>query len=253
MTIISVELIPRNIEALQAETKLIKDKFSEVNAINIPDLLRFNTRSWEAVAITSKVFPFSVPHIRAIDFPANDLKNSFEKAGITKHLIENNIPAVLIVKGDEPTDKSIKTYDTHSTDLIKFIKKEFPNIKIYGAIDQYRTTMAEELDYINKKIDNGVDGFFTQPFFDIDLMEKYCNKLGSSEIFWGVSPVTTEASKHYWEKLNQVEFSKDFDLSLDGNIEFAKKALQFVKDEESNIYFMPIRVGIDEYLSGVFS
>lgn len=257
MTKISVELIPRDLNTLEKETKLIKDKFPMVNAINIPDLLRFKVRSWGAVALTAKSFPFSVPHIRAIDFPADDLEGSLEKAGVLKHIKDNNIPAVLIVKGDPPKDKSHKVYDTTSIDLIKFFKNTMPELKVYGAIDSYRSTFDEEFDYIKEKVDNGVDGFFTQPFFDIALMEKYGDKLdkefSQSEIFWGVSPVTTEHSKHYWETLNKVTFPDDFCLTLKCNVDFAKKALQFVSERKSNIYFMPIKVDIDEYLTQVFA
>lgn len=257
MTKISVELIPRDKNTLEEETRLIKDKFPLVNAINIPDLLRFDTRSWQAVELTSKLFPFSVPHIRAIDFPADDFNDSLEKSGFIKSIKESNSPAVLVVRGDEPKDKSHKVYDTNSIELISFLKKTMPEIKVYGAIDPYRSTFEEELDYIKEKVDCGADGFFTQPFFDISLMEKYGDKLDSlfseSEIFWGVSPVTTEHSKHYWTALNKVPFPDDFCLTLKCNVDFAKKALAFIKERNSNIYFMPIKVDIDEYLTAVFS
>ena len=38
MTRISVELVPRDIEVLKEEVKTIKEKLSDVDFINIPDL-----------------------------------------------------------------------------------------------------------------------------------------------------------------------------------------------------------------------
>ncbi len=194
--------------------------------------------------------------IRAIDFPADDFKGSLEKSGFLRRIKESSIPAVLVVKGDAPKDKSHKVYDTNSIELIRFLKNTMPELKVYGAIDPYRSSFTEELDYIKSKVDAGADGFFTQPFFDIALMEKYADELdkkfSKSEIFWGVSPVITEHSKHYWTALNKVPFPDDFCLTLKCNVDFAKKALAFVKERNSNIYFMPIKVDIDEYLSSIF-
>lgn len=45
MTRISVELVPRDVEVLKEEVKTIKEKLSDVDFINIPDLLSCDTRS----------------------------------------------------------------------------------------------------------------------------------------------------------------------------------------------------------------
>ncbi len=246
MSRISVELIPRNEVSLSTELRAVKENFPLVDTINVPDLLRFDLRSWNAAVICKYYFPYSIPHIRAID---TDISEGFKQKDF---ILDNNIPAVLVVNGDLPTDPSRKVYKTRSTDLIALIKKEAPGVKVYGALDQYRTTINEEMAYVERKLKAGADGFFTQPFFDMETLERFHKLTGTTEVFWGVSPVTTEKSKHYWEEKNKVVFSKDFDISLEANIEFARSALAFTQEKQASIYFMPIRTGVVEYLSGVF-
>ena len=43
---VSVELIPRDEETLRGELQLLKQYEGKIDVINIPDLLRFDTRSW---------------------------------------------------------------------------------------------------------------------------------------------------------------------------------------------------------------
>ena len=68
MTRISVELVPRDIEVLKEEVKTIKEKLSDVDFINIPDLLSCDTRSWDGANIAKAYFDDVVPHLRAMDF-----------------------------------------------------------------------------------------------------------------------------------------------------------------------------------------
>jgi predicted CoA-binding protein len=112
-------------------------------------------------------------------------------------------------------------------------------------VDPYRKNIREELDYIKRKKDAGADGFFTQPFFDLRLMDIYAELLEGSEIFWGVSPVTGEKSVNYWETKNNVVFPKDFEPTLAWNIDFAQKALAYTEKTNTNIYFMPIRTDLE--------
>ena len=65
---ISIELIPRDKESLEKDVRLVKENLSSVDAINIPDLLAFDLRSWEGASLTMRYFPYSIPHLRAIDF-----------------------------------------------------------------------------------------------------------------------------------------------------------------------------------------
>ncbi len=243
--ITSLELIPREASVLLKETTSIKEKFTDINAINIPDLIRFDTRSWDGTNIIKDYYNNIIPHIRAIDF---DLKSDRIIDIINKY----NLKEVLVIKGDLPQDMSKITYSTTSIQLMRKIKSKIPDIKVYCALDPYRSAIQDELDYVNEKNDSGCDGFFTQPFFDIRFIEIYAEYLENFNIYWGVSPVVTERSKHYWESRNRANFPKSFEPTMEWNVNFAKEAMTFCRKNNFNIYFMPIRIDLIKYLDGIF-
>jgi methylenetetrahydrofolate reductase (NADPH) len=164
----------------------------------------------------------------------------------------HGLKELLVVTGDVPDNKNHSTYDTTAIDLIKQIKLADPSFTVYAAIDPYRSDLPEEMAYTKQKLNAGVDGFFTQPFFDLDLLDVYADALIGQTVFWGVSPVLTEQSQKYWSSRNKVHFPDDFEPTLDWNCHFAKRVLARVKERQDNIYFMPIRVDLDMYLSGIF-
>jgi len=242
---ISIELVPRGHEELQQEMQLVRDNFPALNTINIPDLLKFPLRSWDACSQAKQIFSRTIPHLRAIDF---DLTKPFPLVETFKL---NGIDTVLIIAGDQPQDMSRRVFRTSSVELIRAIRAQMPDLRIYAGIDPYRSGVKTELDYIKRKIDAGADGFFTQPFFELRLMEIFYDLLPGVEVFWGVSPVTSMRSKDYWGNLNNAIFPPDFEPTLQWNRAFAKQALDFCKGTDSSIYFMPIRVDLIEYLKGI--
>ncbi|MBF0193246.1 MAG: methylenetetrahydrofolate reductase [Magnetococcales bacterium] len=244
-TRISIELVPRNEEVLKKELNLLKEQFKTVNLINIPDLTSFDIRSWEGCAVASQYFTHTIPHIRAKDIDPNS------PLPMKQFLIDSGINEVLVVTGDPHTDPNIPQYNVNSVDIIKKFKTEMPDIKIYAAIDQYRSGFQKEMHYLLEKQAAGAVGFFTQPFFDIRFMEIYGEILADYEVFWGVSPVTSEKSKAYWEKRNCVVFPQEFKPTLEWNRKFASQALKYAKASNTNIYFMPIRIDIEKYLGGI--
>lgn len=244
---ISIELVPRNENVLIDELEFIKNNFHVVDTINIPDLLRFEIRSWEGCKIGKPYYQNIIPHIRAIDIDID------APLPMLDYLKKHDINEVLILTGDLPQDMSKKIYPSTSIDVIKKFKKEAPEIKIYAAIDQYRNNIKKEFEYIKRKINAGADGFFTQPFFDLRFMEIYAELLEDHEVFWGISPVTSDKSTNYWETKNNVVFPVNFNPTLEWNINFAKDSLDFAKRTNTNVYFMPIRIDIKEYLSKVIS
>ncbi|WP_054022938.1 methylenetetrahydrofolate reductase [Bacillus sp. FJAT-28004] len=244
---ISLELVPRDEAQLRAELHLIKTQFPAINTINIPDLTRFELRSWEASCISKSQYESCIPHIRAMDF------DCVEPLRFIDRLDKHQITEVLVVTGDAPKNSGKVVYPTTCIDLIAKIKKDHPHIKVYSAIDPYRGSMDKEYEYVQRKLEAGADGFFTQPFFDLSLMEQYSNRVKGSEIFWGVSPVVSDKSQKYWETRNHVVFPNDFQPTLDWNIAFAKQALAFTKQTNSSIYFMPIKVDLQAYFEGIFS
>lgn len=247
VTHLSIELVPRGKTELEEESALIKKRFPDIDLINIPDLTRFPLRAWEGCVVAKKHYPRAIPHIRALDI------NPDAPLPMMALLRENAIEEVLIVTGDPHTDPKVAQFEVNAVDIIKKFKREMPEIKVYAAVDPYRSGFQKESHYLLEKKEAGADGFFTQPFFDLRFMEIYAEILAGHEVFWGVSPVMTETSKAYWEKRNMVVFPKDFQPTLDWNTAFAKQAIQFAKEHHTHIYFMPILIDLVHYLEGVFS
>lgn len=247
MTRISLELVPRDIDFLATELAVINERFPIIDSVNIPDLLRFDLRSWEGCSVVNRFNKNSIPHIRAIDI---DYRKPLP---MVESLRVNNIREVVVLTGDPPQDMNHKIYPSTSVDIIRKFKKELPDIKVYAGIDQYRDGIRTEMEYVRRKVDAGADGFFTQPFFDLRFMDIYAEQLQDTEVFWGISPVITEKSVGYWETKNKAVFPACFNPTIDWNIDFARQALEFARKTESNLYFMPIRMNAAEYLQRIFN
>lgn len=248
MTEISIELVPRTPQCLDAQLHYLSQCLANFTRVNIPDLTRMTTRSWQGCAQARHYVDLAVPHLRAIDFDKDNL------TPLVNYLDQNNLSEVLVVRGDPPVDDAWITYPTSSCQLIYALKALRPNLIVYAALDPYRMDHDDEINYCHEKLLAGCDGFFTQPFFDLALMESYqesLRNLTDKPIFWGVSPVVGPSSQRYWENINKITFPEDFSCDLPWNKAFAKDALAWVKERQEDIYFMPVRVELDEYLNGV--
>lgn len=246
MNKILLEVVPREIPVILQEVNFVKKNFSQISGINIPDLLRFENRSWSVASLIQPIYPNVIPHLRAIDF---DLDHCEE---IIDTLKQSQISSVVVIKGDPPTDMSKRVYPTTSIKFIKKLKKEIHHLKVYAAVDQYRVGIKDEFDYIEMKKDAGADGFLTQPFFDMRLVDIFTEKLKGMEVYIGVSPVVTEKSQSYWESRNRAYFPKDFVPTIDWNVKFAKEVITFCSKNGMNTYLMPIRIHLEEYLRRIF-
>ncbi|MBF0422086.1 MAG: methylenetetrahydrofolate reductase [Magnetococcales bacterium] len=245
-SVIAFELVPRDSETLNGELELIKSHFAAVSVINIPDLPRFDMRSWEGCALARRYFHTVIPHIRARDI---DPDRPLPMAGFLR---DHGIRQVLVVTGDTHPDPFFPQYKVRSVDAIRKFREEMPEIKVYAAIDPYRYGFQDELSYTREKLNAGATGFFTQPFFDLRLMEVYGELLNGLDIFWGISPVTTVQSQGYWEKRNLAVFPRSFRPTEAWNLEFAHAAMQLVRQWCQHVYFMPINRDLRSYLEGLF-
>lgn len=245
MTKIAVELVPRDLAIFEEELKAIKADIPDVDFINIPDLLSCDIRSWDGAGIAKKYFKDAVPHLRAMDFDFTC------ELPIKDKLKEYDIKEVLVIEGDPPQTMTHQVYPTNSTDIIKKFSDEMPDIKVYAGIDQYRSSIKEEEYRIRRKMLAGAKGFFTQPFFDMRYLEIYADILDGMDIYWGVSPVLSQRSVSYWRNKNNVIFPKDFEPTLEWNVAFARKVVEFAKAHNQNVYLMPIKAKIMPYLEGV--
>lgn len=243
---VSVELIPRSETGVLADAQTVCTAMPTANAFNIPDLTRFALRSWEACALTRTHLPASIPHIRAIDLPPHDI------SAVGEAILSAGISEILVVKGDAPHDLSRRTYPNTSEAIIRKFKQEYPQLRVYAAFDPYRHSFRTELDGVARKLDAGADGFFTQPYFDRRLLEMSLEMLCGRYVFWGIAPVVGARSQAYWETTNQVVFPSGFTPTLHWNRRFAQRAIPTIQEAGGNIYFMPIRVDLASYLTGLF-
>ncbi len=215
------------------------------DTFNIPDLLRLPLRSWEACSLTRAILPASIPHIRAIDIPPGG------EHEIGDTLIAAGLSEVLVIKGDSPASMSRRVYPNTSESVIRRFKEAFPGLRVYAAFDPYRQSFRSEMEGIARKVDAGADGFFTQPFFDLRLLEMTAEMLCGQCVFWGIAPVIGERSKAYWETANRVVFPANFVPTLDWNRRFALSAVDLIRSSGGNAYFMPIKVDLASYLTGL--
>ncbi len=243
---VSVELIPREPKQLREELEFLQSYKDRIDIINIPDLLRFETRSWEGAAIAQEYFPVSMPHIRAMDV---DLEKPLSMQGFLR---EKHIREVLVIEGDPPQDMGHETFPTTSTDVIRKFRAEMPEVRVFAGIDQYRGSMRHERRRVQRKMLAGAAGFFTQPFFDMRYLEIYQDMLQGVEVYWGVSPVLSLRSQSYWERKNNVVFPMNFEPTLAWSIAFSKRVMEFADKQGSSLYLMPIRTNLEEYIKGVF-
>lgn len=246
MKTLSIELVPRGADQLEEECLAIRRSFPQLQVANIPDLLRMPLRSWEACRVVRRFFPRVIPHLRACDF-------AFDHADKIANAV-HGFSEVLVVSGDPPKDFSRISYATTSVDLIAFLKREFPSLRVYAGVDPYRNGPRTELDYLKRKSDAGADAFFTQPFFCHHLLNTFRDLLAPFEVYWGLSPVLGLKSRSYWESTNRAIFSPSFEPTLEYNQTFARDVLQRIAgDSRSHAYLMPIRTDVVKYLDGIFN
>jgi len=245
---VSLEIVPRSISSLREDAALSRP-YSTITCINIPDLPRFSVRSWEGCAAVKTFLESAtprIPHLRARDF---SLDEPFPLADFFR---ENKINRTLVIAGDPIPGKPDKEGDNQTIGLIKKIKVEMPELEIYAGFDPYRTNIRYELDYLAAKEEAGAVGFMSQPFFDLRLLELYAEYLEGKSVFWGISPVLSESTKHYWESRNRALFPRSFLPDLYWNINFAREAMDYCKHNNFNLYLMPMKTEIKTYLSGIW-
>ncbi|GBR44253.1 methylenetetrahydrofolate reductase [Neokomagataea thailandica] len=242
MTRVSLELVPRTLDALMADVSLSRDVFPQLGLLNIPDLLRFDVRSYRAAeAVVAQTGVESIPHIRAIDVDPDAPLPGTQSA---------ELKAVLVVAGD-PAPEGYKTYSQSSVDIIERYRREAPHLDVYAVFDPYRRAPWQELEDVKRKKDAGAKGFFTQPLFDVNMLRLCMDWMRDETVFWGISPVLGEKSRAYWTRVNHIVFPHDYDTSLEGNIQLARKMLELIRIAGDNAYLMPLRVDLGVYLRGL--
>ena len=242
---IFLELVPRDLALFQNESSQFVSKYS-LDGVNVPHISRISVSSYYASELILKKNITCIPHIKANSASIDDHIKSISK------LLSLGLNSVLVVSGDKPLDQK-DYFSTSAIELIRAIKSHFNSLKVFAAFDPYRTSLMEEFSYCDKKRSAGVDGFFSQPFFDLRFLHFFLDYFKDDSFYAGLSPVLTTKSKTYWQQRNRVFFPKSFSLSFETNVEFARKALSLIKQYQQHTYIMPISVNVDAYLGGIFS
>jgi len=239
--------VPRNQVALADDLKTLAEHFPFVDTVNVPDLARFNFRSHEACKQAQGRIRRAIPHLRAV---GTNLKNLNP---LLSYLDEHELHEVLVVNGDLPADMSQPSYPTSSVQLIRAIKAALPHVEVYAALDPYRQSLLKERDYALEKLEAGASGLFTQPFFDTRLMQVYLELLPGVNLYWGATTVTSKRSLGYWQNRNHAVFPAHFKPTLTWSRTFAAEALRFAQATKTNLYFMPIKTGLYDFLEGILT
>lgn len=241
---ISFEIVPRSLEAFDQQYRFVQQLDSGINTINVPDIQRFDTRSWElATRIDRSQYRF-VPHFRAIDFKLGS-------GDLFRIIDDYQLDSVLLVTGDPPEGLKRAYYNTDVVDLIHVVRQRYPALNIYAGFDPHRSGVQEECDYIQRKVDAGAGGFFSQPFYDSRMIEIYAEQMQGLETYIGISPITTKASMNYWEVKNKVKFPKNFQPDYQWNVDFAHQVMALAAANGLHVYFMPIRIDLERYFKQI--
>lgn len=238
---IALELVPRSLDSLLEESRNCLSKFP-LTTINVPEIRTVATKSYESAHYLLENHVPVTPHFRMVDRSLTEL---IEKLGI---LTAIGLREVLIIAGDPPKDPGFQPSGLTSVLAIREIRKLFPTLKIFAGLDPFRTSFREELDCAKRKLDAGADGFYTQPFFSVGMLEQWMEQLPEAEVWYGIAPVLSEKSKLYWENTNKVVFPPDFTIDLDGNVRTGRALLKSIADAKQRAYLMPVRVDAAEYV-----
>lgn len=240
---IALELVPRNLNHFVEESRLNLERYSFIQKINVPEIRSVEIKSFEASQVLLKNSLPAVPHFRVIDRTLDDLLKKLSA------LQEMGLKEVLLIGGDPPKNDEFVPSGLTTLEAISQVRKEFPSLKIYAGLDPYRSSFRRELDYAKQKIDAGCNGFYTQPFFSLKVLDLWLEQLSSTELWFGISPVHSDKSRKYWEKVNQVVFPADFSYGVKENIDLAKVLLNRIAEVNCNAYFMPITISASAYLN----
>ena len=241
---ISFEIVPRSEQAFDDQYSFASALGDSISMINVPDIQRFDIRSWETGKKIDRSKHQFIPHFRATDF-------ALESGEIFQIIEENELEHVLLVSGDPPEGIKRAYHNTSVLDLIRVVKQRFPDITIHAGFDSHRNGIQDECVYVQRKVDAGASSFFSQPFYDLRMVEIYAEHMQGIEIFIGLSPITSLASMNYWEVKNKVKFPATFEPSYDWNIDFSKKVIKMAQDVGFNIYFMPIKINLQDFFGKI--
>ncbi len=141
-----------------------------------------------------------VPHLTCVNSTRSEIHSILERYQ------ENGIENVMALRGDPPKEgvrdiPSDERFD-HATDLVRFIKKNFPEMCIgvagYPEGHPEMPNRIRELDFLKEKVDEGADYICTQMFFKNSEFYDFCERselIGIKvPVVAGIMPITSSRS-----------------------------------------------------------
>lgn len=236
----SLEIVPHGTADLDAALDLIAARYPRIDTVNIPDRSNCDLRSIDAVHHIRGRIAHRIPHLRACDFDESSAEALIEAIN------NRGIDEVIVIAGD----KADAAQGFEPTALIRVLTNQLPRLSVYAALDPHRYADDESLARnAAQKREAGACGFFTQPLFDLHDIERCAVLLGDATTFWGLSPVISDRSQRYWQRVNRVRFPSEFVPTLHWNQSFALRFLSEIADRGGHAYLMPIKVDIESYLA----
>lgn len=266
---LSVELVPRD-EASMASQLAEVVCLPRVDTINVPDLSQFELRGTQAADQVRSAGRWArVLHLRATEVcasagAADELAKGLDAVGVREVLVVSGDqgPATKPASGatssgqtsrNTSTVRAAGTCETPALEAIRLLKAADPGLIVYAALDPYRAGFADELAYAEAKLEAGADGLFTQPFFDLRLLDVWRELTAGVNVFWGITSVTSPRSQRYWLSRNRAVFPFGFEPTLEWHRALAARVVDDVAARGGNLYFMPIRVGIVDWLGDLLA
>ncbi len=236
----SLEIVPSSPAELDAAIALIAVRYPRIDTVNVPDRPNCELRSTAAVDRIRGRIAHRIPHLRACDFDESSA------AALIDTLAARGIDEVIVVAGDRADEAS----GFEPAAMIRFLTTHAPTLSVYAALDPHRyrddTALVRNVE---QKRASGACGFFTQPLFDLRDVDRCARLLHDTTTFWGLSPVVSDRSQRYWQRINSVQFPAEFVPTLHWNQSFALRFLSEIADRGGNAYLMPIKVDIESYLA----
>ncbi len=163
---IALELVPRDLNLFLDESRLNLDRYPfysknqcSRNSIGRNKIIRGIQGSFLEHSLPA------VPHFRLIDRTLDDLLKKLSS------LQEMEPKGSSLIGGDPPKNGEFVPSGLTTLEAISQVRKAFPSLKIYAGLDPYRSSFRRELDYAKQKLDAGCNGFYTQPFFSLKVLD----------------------------------------------------------------------------------
>ncbi len=189
-------------------------------------------RTVEYGGILRNVFGFNVmPHLTCVGH------SKLEISEMLKKYSESGFKNIMALRGDPPKDSPefVPNPDgfKHASELIEFVKSNFPDFSIgcaaYPEKHPEATSLDADIDNLQKKIDAGADFMITQMFFNnshfFNFRQK-CRKRGISKpIIAGILPALSYKQALNFRKMSSSEIPDELLRQLSAAEDDADAAL----------------------------